>query len=242
LYSHRSAHGPVDLSFTDRHDGVSASPYDALNLARVTGSQGDASEAIAENWRLLLADFAPDGAALADMQQVHGADVAEASAEADTSPTCDGIVSDRPDVVLAVRVADCVPVLLADPVAGVIGAAHAGRLGVEKGVVPATVARMRDLGATDITAWIGPHICGGCYEVPQSMQDEVAAIEPATRATTTWGTPSLALGAGVRAQLERDGVTVVEVAPCTRETEALYSHRRDGAGAGRLAGLIRIRP
>jgi len=132
-------------------------------------------------------------------------------------------------------------VLLAAPAAGVSGAAHAGRLGVEKGVVPVTVDRMRALGASEITAWIGPHICGGCYEVPSDMQEEVAAIEPATRATTTWGTPSLALGAGVRAQLERNGVTVVEVAPCTLETEALYSHRRDGAKAGRLAGLIRIR-
>jgi YfiH family protein len=242
LYSHRSAHGPVDLSFTDRYDGVSASPYDKLNLARVTGTQGDAPDAIAENWRRVLADFAPGDAVLADMEQVHGNAVALSDGVGGRPPVCDGIVTDRPGVVLAVRVADCVPVLLADAAAGVIGAAHAGRLGVEKGVVPETVARMRALGATDITAWIGPHICGGCYEVPADMQAEVAAFEPATRATTTWGTPSLAIGAGVRAQLERDGVTVVEVAPCTLETAALYSHRRDGAGAGRLAGLIRIRP
>jgi YfiH family protein len=239
VHSHRSTHGPVDLSFTDRFGGVSASPYDELNLARVP--QGDAPDAIAENWRRVLADFAPGDVALADMEQVHGNAVALTDGVGGRPPVCDGIVTDRPDVVLAVRVADCVPVLLADPDAGVIGAAHAGRLGVEKGVVPATVARMRDLGASDITAWIGPHICGGCYEVPQAMQDEIAAIEPATRATTTWGTPALALGAGVRAQLERDGVTVVEVAPCTRENDALFSHRRDGAGAGRLAGLIRMR-
>lgn len=229
----------MEIAFTDRYGGVSASPYDELNLARVP--QGDDPAAIAENWRRVLADFAPGEAVLADMEQVHGNDVALTDGVGGRSPVCDGIVTDRRGVVLAVRVADCVPVLLADAAAGVIGAAHAGRLGVEKGVVPATVARMRDLGATDITAWIGPHICGGCYEVPPAMQEEVAAIEPATRATTTWGTPSLALGAGVRAQLQRDGVTVIEVAPCTLEAEALYSHRRDGARAGRLAGLIRIR-
>jgi YfiH family protein len=239
VHAHRSTHGPVELSFTDRLGGVSASPYDELNLARVP--QGDDPAAISENWRRVLADFAPGEVVLADMEQVHGNDVAHTDGSGGRSPVCDGIVTDRADVVLAVRVADCVPVLLADAVGGMIGAAHAGRLGVEKGVVPATVARMRALGATDITAWIGPHICGGCYEVPQGMQDEVAAIEPATRATTTWGTPSLALGAGVRAQLERAGVRVVEVAPCTRETDALYSHRRDGVHAGRLAGLIRIR-
>ena len=151
----------------------------------------------------------------------------------------DGIVTDQPDVVLLVRAADCVPVLLADPVAGVLGAAHAGRPGVAAGVVPATVDAMRELGARELTAWVGPHVCGACYEVPADLQDEVAALVPATRATTSWGTPSLDLGAGVRAQLEDAGVTVVDVSSCTRETPDLYSYRRDGAGSGRLAGLIR---
>jgi YfiH family protein len=142
-------------------------------------------------------------------------------------------------VVLLVRAADCVPILLADPTAGVLGAAHAGRAGVAAGVVPATVAAMRELGATDVTAWIGPHVCGACYEVPADLQDEVSAAVPATRATTSWGTPSLDLGAGVRAQLAADGVRVLDVSACTRESVDLYSYRRDGAGSGRLAGLIR---
>jgi YfiH family protein len=142
-------------------------------------------------------------------------------------------------VVLLVRAADCVPVLLADPSAGVLGAAHAGRAGVAAGVVPATVEAMRDLGATDVTAWVGPHVCGDCYEVPVALRDEVAAAVPETRATTSWGTPSLDLGAGVRAQLEVAGARVVDVSACTRESPDLYSYRRDGAGSGRLAGLIR---
>ncbi|TCJ23657.1 peptidoglycan editing factor PgeF [Nocardioides jejuensis] len=238
MFAHRLTIDPVELAFTDRLGGVSASPYDALNLARVGG---DAPEAIAENWRRVLEVLAPDAAVLCDMQQVHGNVVAVADPAAVDAPVCDAIVTDRPDVVLAVRVADCVPVLLADPSAGVVGAAHAGRKGVELDVVGATVARMRDLGATTITAWIGPHVCGGCYEVPQQMQDEVTAIEPATLATTTWGTPALDLGAGVRAQLERAGVTVEHLGPCTLEDSTLFSHRRDADGAGRLAGLIRVR-
>jgi YfiH family protein len=153
----------------------------------------------------------------------------------------DGLVSDRPDVVLMVRAADCVPVLLTDPVAGVVAAAHSGRPGLAAGVVPATVRRMRDLGAADITAWIGPHVCGACYEVPEQMQAEVGAVEPASIATTSWGTPSLDLGAGVRAQLERAGVTVVDVSRCTRESPDLYSYRRDGTAAGRLAGVITMK-
>jgi YfiH family protein len=143
--------------------------------------------------------------------------------------------------VLLVRVADCVPVLLADPVAGVVAAAHAGRAGVAAGVVPEAVARMRRLGARDITAWVGPHVCGACYEVPPKMQAEVASRVPETQATTAWGTPALDLGAGVRAQLAAVGAQVVDAARCTRESVDLYSHRRDGAGAGRHAGLVRIR-
>ena len=237
MYSHRSTHGPVDLAFTDRYGGVSAVPFDSLNLAL---EGGDDPGAISANLTRVLADFAP-GAAVADLHQVHGAvvDIVD-SLEDRQRPDADGVVTVRPDVVLMVRAADCVPVLLADPVAGVIGAAHSGRPGLAAGVVPATVTAMRQHGAVEITAWIGPHVCGGCYEVPAEMRDEVGALVPAAVATTTWGTPALDLGAGVRAQLEELGATVVDVSRCTRESDDLYSYRRDGARAGRLAGLIRL--
>ncbi len=174
---------------------------------------------------------------------MHGDTVvlADPTGAAGPRPEGDGIVTDRPGVVLMVRVADCVPVLIADPGAGVVGAAHAGRNGVAVGVVPRTVAAMRELGARRLTAWVGPHVCGACYEVPADLQDDVARVVPAARATTSWGTPSLDLGAGVRSQLESDGVSVVETGGCTRESPDLYSHRRDGAGAGRLAGVIVVR-
>ena len=237
MYSHRDALGPVDLAFTDRYGGVSGVPFDSLNLA-ITGEDDAASRA--ENLRLVLADFAP-GATVADLHQVHGARVhVVGDTPAGPRPEADGIVTDRPDVVLVVRAADCVPVLLADPEAGVIGAAHAGRPGLAAGVVVRTVERMRELGAARITAWVGPHVCGACYEVPEAMQAEVAAIEPASAATTSWGTPALDIGAGVRAQLERAGVAVVDASRCTRESPDLYSYRRDGQAAGRLAGLVRL--
>ncbi|GAA2153279.1 peptidoglycan editing factor PgeF [Nocardioides koreensis] len=236
MYSHRDALGPVDLAFTDRYDGVSGAPFDSLNLA-ITGE--DDAAARAENLRLVLADFAP-GATVADLHQVHGASVHVVEEAPGPRPEADGIVTDRPDVVLVVRAADCVPVLLADPEAGVIGAAHAGRPGLAAGVVVRTVERMHELGAARITAWVGPHVCGACYEVPEAMRAEVAAIEPASAATTSWGTPALDIGAGVRAQLERAGVAVVDASRCTRESPDLYSYRRDGQAAGRLAGLVRL--
>lgn len=196
---------------------------------------------VARNLRIVLDDFAP-GNELADLHQVHGAevDVVEDRSTPDR-PDADGIVTTRAGVVLMVRAADCVPVLLADADAAVIGAAHCGRPGLAAGVVPATVGRMRDLGARSITAWIGPHVCGACYEVPDPMQATVGAAVPASVATTSWGTPSLDLGAGVRAQLAGEGVSVHDVSRCTRESADLYSYRRDGDRAGRLAGLIRLR-
>lgn len=235
MYAHRERLGPVELAFTDRLGGVSAAPYDELDLALVGGDDPVARE---RNLALLLDDFAP-GAELADMRQVHGDRVVTAGG---SRQDCDGIVTDRPDVVLLVRVADCVPVLLADVEAGVLGAAHAGRPGLAAGVVPATVVRMRDLGATRLRAWLGPSVCGRCYEVPATMRAEVAAVEPAAASTTSWGTPALDVAAGVRAQLEREGVEVSEVSRCTLESPDLYSYRRDGDRAGRLAGLIRRHP
>jgi YfiH family protein len=249
LYAFRTTIDPagpgsvIELAFTDRYGGVSGVPYDELNLALETA---DDAAAVAENWRLLLDDFAP-GATLAGMRQVHGNHVEVVTAAAGQAARearhagCDGLVTPAPDVVLAVRVADCVPVLLADQAAGVLGAAHAGRLGLVAGVVPATVDRMRERGADEITAWIGPHICSACYEVPEEMRSDVASVEPATHATTSWGTPSLDLGAGIRAQLERLEVEVVDASRCTRESGDLYSFRRDGAAAGRQVGLIGIR-
>ncbi|UFN45538.1 polyphenol oxidase family protein [Nocardioides okcheonensis] len=173
------------------------------------------------------------------MRQVHGADVVVVAAPSTTPPACDALVTSRPAVALLARAADCVPVLLADPASGWVGAAHAGRPGLAAGVVPATVAALRDEGADPRVAWIGPHVCGSCYEVPADLQDEVAALVPEARSTTSWGTPALDLGGGVRAQLDAAGITDVRaVGVCTREDHAWPSYRRDGAAATRFAGAI----
>ncbi|GAB3859521.1 hypothetical protein GCM10028801_21050 [Nocardioides maradonensis] len=182
----------------------------------------------------------------ARLNQVHGDEVVTVVDEplagpADEVPDGDALVTARPGTGLMIRVADCVPVLLADPAAGVVGAAHAGRRGVELDVVTATVARMRELGANDIRAWIGPHICGRCYEVPAAMREEVAATVPATYAETSWGTPALDLGAGVEAQLAAAGVPSERVPGCTLEDDRFHSYRRDGVASGRIAGLVWIR-
>lgn len=172
------------------------------------------------------------------MSQVHGIDVAVVGEVPDEPPEADAVVSAESGLALVTRVADCVPVLIADAEGGVIAAVHAGRAGVAAGVVNRAITTMRDLGAGALVGWIGPHICGGCYEVPEQMRAEVAATVPAAYAVTTWGTPALDLGAGVAEQLAAHGCRVVHASRCTREATDLHSHRRDGAAAGRSAGVI----
>ncbi|MFN8189697.1 MAG: polyphenol oxidase family protein [Nocardioidaceae bacterium] len=179
------------------------------------------------------------GAAARIMRQVHGATVHVFADLAPTEPPeADALVTSVVGLALLARAADCVPVLLADVEAGVVAAVHAGRPGVVAGVVPAAVASMRQVGAGELTAWVGPHVCGACYEVPAAMRDEVAAVAPAAWATTSWGTPSLDIGAAVTAQLVAAGCEVVAVDRCTREDPGLPSYRRDGAAAGRFAGVV----
>jgi YfiH family protein len=193
----------------------------------------------APDWDLLEAEL---GLPALNVHQVHGDRVLVVDASTDARllarEQADALVTTARGLALAVRAADCVPVLFADAAAGVVGAAHAGRVGLAAGVLPATVHAMTGLGASAITAWIGPHICGDCYEVPAQLRTEFAALHPAAAATTSWGTPSLDLGAAAAAQLAGLGCAVVRVDPCTRTTSTLHSYRRDGAASGRQAALV----
>ena len=211
----------IEVAFTD------------ISLSLGDGADAEVREAALEQ----LAD--ETGAVPVLMHQVHGADTVEVSGPLDEAPSCDVLLTDRSDLALLSRAADCVPVLLADPATGWIAAVHSGRPGLAAGVLPAAVAELRSRGAEPATAWIGPHVCGACYEVPAEMRDDVAALVPAARSTTSWGTPALDLGAGIRAQLRDAGVTDVrEVGACTREDRTWPSYRRDGAEATRFAGVI----
>ncbi|MFE0452660.1 peptidoglycan editing factor PgeF [Streptomyces sp. NPDC058914] len=235
-------HGHVSgahFAFTDRWGGVSAAPYEELNLG---GAVGDDAEAVRTNRELAAKSLGLDPALVVWMNQVHGKDVAAVDGPwgRRPAPDVDAVVTARRGLALAVLTADCTPVLLADPVAGVAAAAHAGRPGMVAGVVPAAVRAMVELGAepSRIVARTGPAVCGRCYEVPEAMRAEVAAVEPAAYAETSWGTPAVDVTAGVHAQLERLGVHDREQSPvCTRESQDHFSYRRDHA-TGRLAGYV----
>ncbi|MEU8999202.1 peptidoglycan editing factor PgeF [Streptomyces caniferus] len=227
------------FAFTDRWGGVSAAPYEQLNLG---GAVGDDPQAVRANRARAAAELGLDPAAVVWMNQVHGRDVAVVGGpwHGDEVPAVDAVVTDRRGLALAVLTADCTPVLLADPVAGIAGAAHAGRPGLVAGVVPAVVEAMAKQGAVParIVAYTGPAICGRCYEVPEAMRSDVAAVVPEARATTSWGTPAVDVTAGVRAQLAAAGVPVREDSHiCTRESADHFSYRRDRT-TGRLASYV----
>ncbi|KQY20540.1 multicopper polyphenol oxidase [Cellulomonas sp. Root485] len=229
----------VRAGFSTRGGGVSRPPYDALNLGYAVG---DDPAAVARN-RAGLERWA--GAPVAYATQVHGTRVVVLSQPPAPGSTsvgeADALVSVSPQVAVAVLVADCVPVLLADPEAGVVAAVHAGRRGLVAGVVEAAVAAMVAQGASvgRVRAAIGPAIAGESYEVPAELQDEVVSVVPQTRATTSWGTPALDLPAGVAAVLAAAGVEhVTQLARDTWTDPALFSFRRSQR-TGRFAGVVR---
>lgn len=220
-----------------REGGVSTPPYDSFNLG---AHVGDRPEAVAANRSRLAAGVGLAADRLVWMEQVHGRDVAAVDGPRDGPvPATDGLVTAESGLAVVVLVADCVPVLLADPVAGVVGAVHAGRAGSSAGVLPAALEVMQRLGARvdRVEVLLGPSACGRCYEVPAPMQAEVAARLPGSACRTRQGTAGLDLRAGLWRQLADAGVARIGVDPrCTVEDDTLYSYRRDGV-TGRLAAL-----
>jgi YfiH family protein len=222
---------------TTRHGGVSAPPYASFNLGEHVG---DRSEAVAANRERLAAGVGLPAQRLVWMEQVHGRTVAAVDGPlAAPVPATDALVTAEPRLAVAVLVADCVPVLLADPVGKVVGVVHAGRVGARVGVLLAALEAMRKLGARteQVEVLLGPSACGQCYEVPAAMQADVEAGLPGSACRTRQGTAGLDLRAGLWRQLAAAGVARVGVDPrCTIEDPTLYSYRREGV-TGRLAAL-----
>jgi len=233
----------VRAGFTGRHGGVSAPPWDGLNLGVHVG---DDLDAVARN-RELLAGWA--GVPVAFATQVHGARVrvldGPPEPDAVSVGEADALVTAGSTLALAVLVADCAPVLLADSTARVVAVAHAGRAGLVAGVVQATVEAMCRLGASParLRVVVGPCIAGRSYEVPAELRDQVGALVPAAAATTDRGTPAIDLVAGVRSVLAGCGVPQVSwTGVDTLRTDDAFSHRRDGPATGRSAGIVRLLP
>lgn len=174
------------------------------------------------------------------VRQVHGARVVVVDHPgAGAREVADAVVTAVPGAAIAVLTADCAPVALVGD--GVVGVAHAGWRGLGAGVLEAAVTAMRQLGATEVGAVLGPCIRPECYEFGAFDLDRLAArFGDAVRGTTGDGRPALDLAAGVRVALHRVGVTDVEdPGVCTACSGEHWSHRarQDTARQGVVAWL-----
>jgi YfiH family protein len=212
--------------FTDRRGGESLGVYESLNLALHVG---DDPSTVTRN-RAVIGDAQ-------FMNQVHGDSVLVVDSVDAQTPTCDGLITTKPNLQLAVMVADCIPLLLVSKEA--VGAIHVGRAGLVNRIALKAIQVMRTAGAIDIHAILGPSICGSCYEVPFEMQQEVMQEHPRAFATTRKGTPSLDLPKALIADLVSVGVSYEASTICTFEDELYFSHRRQNP-TGRFAGIVSL--
>ncbi|HEY0838877.1 MAG TPA: peptidoglycan editing factor PgeF [Vulgatibacter sp.] len=229
--------------FSTRAGGRSAGPFASLNLG---GTVGDDPEAVAANHRI-LAEAA--GFAVTDfrtVEQVHGDRVLLLDDAAPPPPgsQADAILAAAPDLVPAVRTADCVPVLLADPASGKVAAVHAGWRGAIAGIPAAAVSMLEACGAraSALVAAVGPAIGRCCYEVSEELASRfAAAFGPGVVEGRR-----LDLREVVRRQLDARGIpsaSVELVGGCTACDRALhFSHRRDEGRTGRHLSFVRSRP
>ncbi|MDR1388113.1 MAG: polyphenol oxidase family protein [Propionibacteriaceae bacterium] len=227
------------LAFTNRLGGVSRPPFDSLNLGNSSHDDPAAVELNLERLRRRLGLDHLVGVAQHHGRTVWSPDpVGPLAAVTAAGAKADALVSGRPGVGLLIRVADCLPVLLVDRRRRLVAAAHAGRVGLLGGVLEATVADLRRRGADQVEAWIGPHVCAACYEVPAEMAEAAWRRLPACRASSASGTPAIDLAGGAVAILAGLGCRVQRQDPCTVERDDLFSYRRDGAASGRLGAVV----
>lgn len=219
------------VAFTNRHGGVSQGVFSSLNLGDHVG------DAVADVLRNRAAVSAIHGS-LQFMNQVHGNRIAIIEEITDEAPTADALVTGITGITLVVMVADCIPLLLTSK--EVVAAVHVGRRGLVNSVAIKTIELMREMGAQDISATIGPAICGRCYEVSADIHQEIISHFPVADSRTNSGSLALDLPKALSAVLHNAGISVdASQGECTVEDTNFFSYRRDGV-TGRQAGLVRL--
>jgi hypothetical protein len=232
-----------------RRGGVSHAPWSSLNLG---GNVGDEAGAVRQNHELMYSALGVDGARACSVWQVHGRDTLLVNGTVRGRrwlAKADAMVTDRLDVPLSMRFADCTPLFFHDPVRGVIGMGHAGWRGTVQGVGANVVQAMqRAYGSkpSDIQAGIGPSIGPERYQVGEEVvvaaQAYFGTLENLIRRDPADGTAYLNLWAANRLDLERAGVEQIEVAEiCTAEhTDEFFSHRAEKGRTGRFGAVLSL--
>ena len=241
----------VPHAFSTRIGGVSEGIFASLNLGNPSGTAVDSSDHLAENYRRFFAAAGCEQKARRSVFQVHGADVVwmNKETECQQQPSADAIACDDPRCVACVRVADCVPVLLASGGGRFVAAVHAGWRGVVAGVVPAAVAALRQkIGREgEIIAAIGPSIGPANFEVGMDVVEEFRKVfgTHAPAQLKCGGKAHVDLRSGIALQLRACGVDADHIDStdrCTfRDADEFFSHRRDRGVTGRMAAIIACR-
>ena len=242
--------------FSTRVGGVSPAPWDSLNLG---GSCGDAPDRVSEIFRRFCATIGADPDRLVKNQQVHGDTIRTVTgADCMTFPgepgtvEADGLMTREPGVCLAAFSADCIPVLLCDPVQRVAAAVHAGWRGTALGIAAKGAARMAEAFGSrpeHILAAIGPGISTCCFETHQDVPDGLRAgmgraAEPYIHPIPETEKYHVDLKGANRAWLLQAGLIPEHIAVCSActacEGDRFWSHRRLGKSRGSMAALIQI--
>ena len=219
----------MNYSFTDRTGGLSTGAFLSRNLATHVG---DDHAVVLANRARLESDLALP---IQYMDQVHGKAVATIERQIISPPIADALLTQSAGIGLAVMVADCIPLLLAST--ETVAAVHVGRKGLMNKVALEAIQEMRSHGASDMTAVVGPSICGRCYEVSQDVYDDVVKSFPLAASKTRQGRFALDLSRALIDQLQNFGIEVFDEGRCTVEDKNLYSYRRDGV-TGRQVGVV----
>lgn len=232
-----------------RLGGNSLPPWDSLNLG---GTQGDALTAVKSNHELVYEALNVNGKRACTVWLVHSADTVIVNGPVEGRrwiALADGMVTDKVDTPLVMRYADCVPILLHDPVKGVIGLAHAGWRGTVLGAGSSAVRTMISAygcNPSDIQAGIGPSIGPDRYqvgeEVVQAVNDYYGETAALIHRDPSDGSAYFDLWRANALDLERAGVGSIEIAEiCTAEnTHEFYSHRAENGRTGRFGVVISL--
>lgn len=236
-------------AFFTRRGGFSPAPFDSLHF----GSTGHEAEALAANVRAAARTLAIDATHLYTATQVHGRDVVAVRGNEDRTEVlqrkADAVVSAARGVACGVKIADCVPVLVADRKSGAVLAVHSGWQGTCLDVVAAGVAALRNEigGAGELVAAVGPHIEVCCFEVGDDVAARLGACAPDVQAVdrTRGAKPHVDLRRIVRAQLRAAGLAddaIDDVRGCSKcDAARFFSYRRDRDSSGRLLAAIAVR-
>lgn len=244
----------IPHAFSTRCGGVSPAPFASLNLG-LADAPGDPDtwDRVRTNWGLAMQAFGMQDRVLVRARQVHGVGVIQADRDAGAvraePPFADGdaLLTGDPAQAVSVRVADCAPVLLADPEARLVAAVHAGWRGVVGGVVSATMRALVGRGARPdrMVAAVGPCIGRAAFEVGLEVVEAFVAAGLSGHALVVPETPGKGradLQGAIRQQLQTlglRGAAIDSATVCTLSTpESEFSFRREGARSGRMAAII----